>query len=262
MIAPVTERRNQALGQYLRTRREQTAPDSVGLAVGSRRRTPGLRREEAAQICGVGVTWYTWIEQGRDVSVSPWTLARLARGLKLTRAERAYLFELAGKHDPDRPTTPEDDIPDAVLASVDAIACPAYILDRTWTARKWNVLAGRLFVGWLDQGDRPNLLRFLFLRPESRRLFRDWDVRARRVTAEFRATVGHSVDNPAIAALIADLRAGNSDFARFWDMGSVQELGGGERTFDHPADGFQTYRQVSFTVSGWPDFRMAMLMPV
>ena len=206
----------QSLSAFLRALRERQSPASHGFGSGQRRRTPGLRREEVAQVCGLSVTWYTWIEQGRDVSASEAALARLARGLRLSRAERAYLFELAGKHDPDRPTTPEDDIPDAVLASVDAIACPAYILDRTWTARKWNALAGRLFVGWLDQGDRPNLLRFLFLRPESRRLFRDWDVRARRVTAEFRATVGHSVDNPAIAALIADLRAGNSDFARFW----------------------------------------------
>jgi len=85
------------LGAFLRTHRERLAPQAVGLPLGARRRTPGLRREEAALLSGVSATWYTWLEQGRDVSASPEALARLADSLQLTRAERAYLFELAGR---------------------------------------------------------------------------------------------------------------------------------------------------------------------
>src|SRR5487761_796992 len=98
--APSLEQRRE-LGEFIRARREKLVPSAVGLAVGGRRRTPGLRREEVAQLCGLSTTWYTWIEQARDVSVSPPALARLANALRLSRAERAYLFELARKRDPD-----------------------------------------------------------------------------------------------------------------------------------------------------------------
>src|SRR6516162_7648721 len=91
-----------SLSAFLRALRERQSPADFGLAAGPRRRTPGLRREEVAQLCGLSATWYTWIEQGRDVSVSPSALARLARGLHLSRAERDYLFALAGKRDPDQ----------------------------------------------------------------------------------------------------------------------------------------------------------------
>src|ERR1700761_8983080 len=85
-----------AFGDFVRSYRAKVGPASVGLPSGSRRRTPGLRREELAQLCGLSTTWFTWIEQGRDISVSPGALARLARALQLGRAERAYLFDLAG----------------------------------------------------------------------------------------------------------------------------------------------------------------------
>jgi len=132
------ENRRRALGEFLRAQRERIAPATLGLAAGSRRRTPGLRREEAAQLCGLSATWYTWIEQGRDVSVSPSTLAQLARGLRTSRAERVYLFELAGKLDPDPSRGTAQDIPPSMLACVDVIDAPAYVLDRYWTAQRWN----------------------------------------------------------------------------------------------------------------------------
>src|SRR5580700_7387763 len=182
------------LGEFIRSHRERLAPAAIGLAVGSRRRTPGLRREEVAQICGLSATWYTWIEQGRDVSVSPTALARLAGALQLGRAERAYLFELAGRHDPTPDASEPGDLPPALLACVAAIGSPAYVLDRSWDARSWNATAERLFTGWLDRpGERDfqhNLLRFIFLEPAARSLICDWDTRARRVTAEFRAHAG------------------------------------------------------------------------
>lgn len=253
---------NQALslGAFLRALRERQTPVAHGLVGGPRRRTPGLRREEVAQLCGLSVTWYTWIEQGRDVSISPTALARLARGLRLSRAERSYLFEVAGKRDPERGNDAVDDLPDAVLACVDAIDGPAYILDRTWTARRWNAKASRLFAGWLDDGGEPNLLRYIFLRPEARSLISDWEVRAHRVVAEFRAaTTGH-VDDPGVQRLIGDLRHESIDFARCWDAHGVLIREGGERTFRHPSDGLRHYQQISLSVAGWPDFRLTMLL--
>src|SRR5215470_11704429 len=93
----------QELGAFLRAHRERLAPNSVGIDPGARRRTPGLRREELASLAGVSATWIAWIEQGRNVSVSPAALMRLARVMRLTAAERHYLFDLAGKRDPEAP---------------------------------------------------------------------------------------------------------------------------------------------------------------
>ncbi len=249
------------LGDFVRACRERLTPAAIGLAVGARRRTPGLRREEVAQLCGLSTTWYTWIEQGRDVSVSPAAFARLAAALRLSRAERAYLFELAGKRDPEPHEEQSEAVPAAVLACLTSIAAPAYLLDRSWTARGWNAPAERLFAGWLDRpGDR-NLLRFIFLRPEARALISDWETRARRVAAEFRAACSTHLDDPALSALIAELRRDSSAFAQFWDQHGVLGREGGARTFNHPKDGFLHYEQVSFDLAGRPDLKLTMLVP-
>ena len=248
-----------SLGAFLRALRERQTPAAHGLVAGPRRRTSGLRREEVASLCGLSVTWYTWIEQGRDVSVSPAALARLARGLRMSRAERSYMFELTAKRDPDR-TSASNDPPDTVLRCVYAIDGPAYILDRMWTARRWNAKASRLFAGWLDPDGEPNLLRYIFLRPEARSLILDWEVRAHRVVAEFRATMTRHVDDPALRRLVDELSAKSSDFARCWAAHGVLAREGGERTFKHPSEGLLHYQQVSLSLAGWPEFRLTMLL--
>ena len=259
--APSLEQRRE-LGEFIRARREKLVPSAVGLAVGGRRRTPGLRREEVAQLCGLSTTWYTWIEQARDVSVSPPALARLANALRLSRAERAYLFELARKRDPDRGEGTVEVIPAVVPACVTAIRAPAYVLDRGWTARAWNKPAERLFIGWLDRpGDR-NLLRFIFLAAAARRLICDWEQRARRVVAEFRADSLAHLSDPALRALIDELRRNSRDFARFWEQHGVLEREGGERTFNHPRDGFLRYQQVTFDLASQPALKLTMLVGV
>lgn len=259
MMEPDPDAPALSLSAFLRALRERQSPAEFGLAAGSRRRTPGLRREEVAQLCGLSVTWYTWIEQGRDVSVSASALARLAGGLRLSRAERGYLFEVAGKRDPERPGT-QDDPPDEILACVDAIDGPAYILDRTWRARRWNAKASRLFAGWLDTDGEKNLLRYIFLRPEARTLILDWPSRARRVVAEFRAAVTAYSDDPEIRRLVEELRIGSADFERCWGTQGVLAREGGARAFDHPAMGRLHYQQVSLSLAGWSDYRLTMLV--
>jgi transcriptional regulator with XRE-family HTH domain len=248
-----------SLSAFLRALRERQSPADFGLVAGPRRRTPGLRREEVAQLCALSATWYTWIEQGRDVSVSPSALARLARGLRLSRAERNYLFELAGKRDPDRPDD-SDDPPEAVLACVDAINGPAYILDRTWNARRWNAKASRLFTGWLDANGERNLLRYIFLRPEARSLIRDWPTRAHRVVAEFRAAMSGYADDPEIRRIVDELSIASTDFERCWATQGVLAREGGKRAFKHPTMGLMHYQQVSLSLAGWPDYRLTMLL--
>lgn len=249
------------LGGFLRACRARLKPSDLGLAAGPRRRTPGLRREEAAQLAGLSTTWLSWIEQGRDISLSTAALTRLAGALRLSRAERNYLFELAGKRDPARGPVLEA-VPDALGAAVAAITVPAYVLDRLWNARGWNAPAARLFTGWLDRGaPAPNLLRFIFLEPAARELIEDWPARARRVAAEFRADSSTWRDDPGLAALIAELGEASDEFARVWQSHGVLEREGGVRRFRHPHDGACEFEQVSFQLAGHPDLKLTMLVP-
>jgi transcriptional regulator with XRE-family HTH domain len=254
---PLTQRRE--LADFVRSQREKRNPREVGLPAGARRRTLGLRREEVAQLCGLSVTWYTWLEQGRDMSLTAAALARLASALRLGRAERAYLFELAAKRDPELSES-QTVIPPSALACVDLIAAPAYVLDRNWTALRWNVRAEHLFVGWLDAtGDR-NLLRFIFLEPSARSLIHDYANRARRVVAEFRADVSAHLNDPAIHRLVEDLSEASEAFKRYWHERMVLGREGGERTFDHPVKGFLRYEQVTFALAGHPDLKLTILI--
>lgn len=251
--------RRRELGDFVRAQRERLSPAATGFAAG-RRRTPGLRREEVAQLAGLSATWYTWIEQGRPVSVSPQALSRLARALGLGRAQRDYLFELAGKRDPDGGAGSAHDLPATVLDCVEAIVSPAYVLDRYWNARGWNPSAEHLFVGWLDQPGERNLLRYIFLEPAARSLICDWEGRARRVVAEFRAHSGPHLNDPGLPTLIDQLSTQSHEFAEFWELHGVLGREGGERTFNHPTDGFLRFEQVTFDLAGHTDIRLTILV--
>src|SRR6185437_7922689 len=125
-----------SLGDFLRARRDRLLPEDFGFPRG-RRRAPGLRREEVAQLCGISPTWYTWIEQGRTTAVSVETLSAIAAGLRLSRAERAYLFELSARADPAPPRIEGSD-PQQLSALLRVVRTPAYVLDRHWDAIAWN----------------------------------------------------------------------------------------------------------------------------
>jgi transcriptional regulator with XRE-family HTH domain len=257
------ETRRGELGDFLRAHRARLAPASLGLPATGRRRTPGLRREEVAQSCGMSATWYTWLEQGREVSASPTALSALARALQLTPAERAYLFELAGKRDPNAPTQQDKDgmdVPVALARAIAAIDGPAYLLDSTWNARAWNQPAARLFVGWLDGASDRNLLRYVFLSPIARTVIPDWQSRAGRVLAEFRADSSRHLEDPALRQLVEELRRQSPHFKQCWTEHAVVDRTGGERTFDHPREGRLRYEQISFALANRPDFKLVMLV--
>lgn len=261
MITPAAPTHREELGNFVRSVRERLRPIDIGLPAGVRRRTPGLRREEVAQLAGVSVTWFTWLEQGRDMAVSPQALARLAMALRLRRAERAYMFELAAKRDPDQIGSEADHVPASMLTCVEVISSPAYILGRTWTARGWNTHAERLFVGWLDGQEDKNLLRYIFLHPMACSLISDYDNRARRVVAEFRADVSAHISDPPVVQLVAELTTRSELFRRYWHERVVLEREGGERGFNHPKDGYLCFEQIGFALSSRPDLKLVILLP-
>ena len=248
----------QLLGDFVRAHRERLPPEGSA----TRRRTPGLRREELAARAGISITWLTWIEQGRDVKASPQALDRLVRALTLSRAERAYLFELSGIHDPtDPPSQDLTDAPASIVAAVAAVTHPAYGLDRLWNACCWNKAAECLFQGWLTPDCERNLLLFVFLDPAARKLIPHWDMRARRLLAEFRGDYGHSFADPRARALVERLRRDSALFRAAWDEQSVLEREGGVRHFQHPDGGALSFLQHTFAPAERPDHKLVILIP-
>ena len=245
------------LGEFVRAHRERAAPP----AAAGGRRTPGLRREELAGRAGISVTWCAWIEQGRPVQASPEALSRIAHALSLSRAERLYLFELAGRADPEASRGSSADAPPALIAAVEAIRHPAYGLDRFWNACAWNAAAARLFHGWLDGNCQRNLLRFVFLDAQARALIPAWKARARRLLAEFRADFARTFRDAEVRTFIETLRRESAFFAECWDEQAVQIREGGPRLFNHPHDGLVSFIQHSFAPAGRPDHKLVILTP-
>jgi len=258
MLLPTEQRRQ--LGAFLRTHREARPPDAPSRP--SRRRTPGLRREEVAQLCGLSTTWYTWVEQGRDISLSASALARIADALQLSPAERAYLFELSRRRDPAPPAAAatQGAAPVELAAALRAISAPAYLLDRLWHPSAWNDAAGRLFEPWFTSSERC-LLRYVFLDPSARTFIFDWEDRARRLLAEFRADTAHDPGDLAMRALVTDLLKASPAFVRLWNSHAVLSREGGTRVFNHPRDGTLRYEQITLIPAAHADRKLVMLLP-
>ena len=251
------------LGAFLRARREALEPARAGLRAAGpgRRRTPGLRREEVAVLSGISTTWYTWLEQGREIALSAAALARLADALRLSPAERAYVFELTLRRDPLPRGTPAAGAaaPPELAAVLRANSAAAYLLDPLWCARAWNEPAGRLFAPWLDSGEAC-LLRFVFLDPAAHGLIWDWEDRARRLLAEFRADTARDPDNAGVRALVTALQRESPAFARFWREQAVLAREGGTRKFVHPVDGVVEYEQVTLVPSAHAGWKVVILL--
>lgn len=246
------------LGAFIRAHRERLSP----LKAGGRRRTPGLRREELADAAGLGVTWITWLEQGREVKASVAALSRLAEALQLSVAERASLFDLAGKKDPEFRSENVDDLLPSLAELPRLMSAPAYLLDHTWTARAWNQAAADLFVGWLDEvSENRNLLHYVFLSPIAKKLIADWEIRAQRLVAEFRADFNRRPGDAAMKAFVDLLCKDSELFVRYWQKHDVLHREGGERQFNHPVLGQLKFKQTTLLVALQQEIKLVCLAP-
>src|SRR5437764_12864525 len=174
MAISATNSRQSELGDFLRSRRQKLTPKAVGLPAGRRRRTPGLRREEVAELAGIGVDWYIRLEQGRTVSPSATTIDALARALRLGKTEHAHLRALAARgmtSNADRRVFAREIVPDAIRGVLDHLNQPAYVTGRRWDVLAWNAAADEIFAfGRLPEGDRNTLISVL-TNPHTRALF-------------------------------------------------------------------------------------------
>lgn len=249
------------LGDFLRDRRARLSPEA---GAPSRRRTPGLRREEVAARAGVSVTWYTWLEQGRGGPPSDEVLEQLAGALELDAAAREVLFILAHRRPPPlKPTTTSPIVPAAVQHVLDALkTSPAYVKTPTWDIVAWNAAALAVLSDFsaLPLTER-NVLRRLF-HPSAKRVSApDWESDARFAVAAFRVGAARAGDSPEAVALTAELQETNADFRRLWAEKEMRSGWGGIKRFDHSVAGPLTLEYSTFSIDGGHGLSMIVFTP-
>jgi transcriptional regulator with XRE-family HTH domain len=249
------------LGDFLRSRRERLTPEAVGLPTRRRRRTPGLRREEVAELAGIGVDWYIRLEQGRTVSPSATTIDALARALRLDDTELVHLRALA--RNPAKDAFVREQVPDAIRHVVANLGRPAYVTGRRWDLLAWNDAAVDLLTDFgLSADEDRNMLVYILLDPRARALFGDgWPAQARHVVAQFRVTHDLWAPDPAFTELEGRLRDGCPEFDTWWGEHDVVGGGAGRKVVHHPVRGMLCYEYATFQANEDPALRLTVYTP-
>ena len=253
------------LGAFLRSRRTQVDPATAGVPLVGARRTPGLRREEVALLSGVSHTWYTWLEQGRDIRPSRQVLDALARTLRLSATEHAYVLSLAGYSAPlPAPDPAPRTAPAHVQRLLDAqVGLPSFAIAADWQIVGWNDAYAVLYPGiaTVAAEDR-NLLWLVFTDPYVRRLLPHWRQDSRRFLAEFRAEAGPRLGEPSIAALVQRLQDASDAFRAGWANHDIEGFSARERLFNHPWSGNLLLEHHQLTPADHPDLHVVIYAPV
>ncbi len=255
--------RRAELADFLRNRREALQPEDVGLPGGGRRRTPGLRREEVAQLAGVGTTWYTWLEQGRDVRASASVLESIAGALDLTPAERAHLMLLGRGEEVPLRRAPKEKIDPTIKRLVENLgANPTCITGRRFDFLAWNDAYSAVFS---DPGEMPdgrrNLIWSVFMDPVRRTIHPDWEEGARRIVARFRSEAARYVGDPDFEHLISALKEGSPEFREWWGLHEVATSGVGRKVVLHPTAGKLVFEHAVFRPQENPEQRLVLYSP-
>jgi transcriptional regulator with XRE-family HTH domain len=250
------------LAAFLRSRRERLAPAAVGLPSTGRRRTPGLRREEVAQVAGVGVTWYTWLEQGRQIDVSVHFLEQIARALRLDGNERAHLFALAQNRPP--PEFPPLDyaVTPPLRRMLEAFEGPAYIATASLDVVAWNTALSAVF-GDLEQAPQSdrNMLWMMFASPAHRAVIPDWETTAKAMLARFRVEFGRHQNDAQFAAIIERVRRASHEFDVWWREHNVSWETEAPKRFTAPGVGEMALEQKTFLLEDAPMMRLVVYSP-
>nr|WP_173813123.1 helix-turn-helix transcriptional regulator [Dendrosporobacter quercicolus]NSL50116.1 helix-turn-helix domain-containing protein [Dendrosporobacter quercicolus DSM 1736] len=259
-----SKQRHKELGDFLRTRRARIAPSQVGLPEGIRRRTPGLRREEVALLAGIGLTWYTWLEQGRSIQVSEAVLDSLSRVLLLDEQEMAYLYTLAQKAPPAALTKQAPSLNPMVQHVMDNLRfCPATVLDGKWNIIAWNQAAALVFLDFSQLAPaKRNLLEITFTNEAYKKLFADWESKARGMIARFRLACGKHIEEPWFVDFIRALRENSREFSLWWPIHNVENEQEVVKTICHPALGELIFEHTSYLVADNAELKMYVNTPL
>jgi transcriptional regulator with XRE-family HTH domain len=256
------ELRRRELGEFLRSRRERIAPQQVGVTYNGRRRTPGLRREEVAQLSGVGVTWYTWLEQGRDIHVSEQVLAAIARTLMLDRDERAHLFALAGASDQSMVKECHA-VPAALHATVAKLdPYPACVITGKYDILAYNRAYNYLLTN-LDElpVEERNCMWLSFTDPVWKKRVVDWEDAAARMVANLRGLMADHVGDGRWKSFVARLLAASPEFADMWARHEVRGIENKTKRLRHPDVGMLKFETTNTWLAPRSGRRMLVYVP-
>ena len=257
------ELRRRELADFLRTRRARLSPEACGLAGQSRRRIAGLRREEVAGLAGVSPSWYTKLEQGRDIRISVRFLKNLAGALKLSSVERAQLFELA-LFEPVLSVAPgTGELVPALQRMIDSMPIsPAFILTARGDYLGSNAAADRVMGRYSNSPHGRNLLISLFLDEAVRQALPGWDASARYQVAVFRAAYGRNAGDPRFVALVELLSAHSQDFKRLWEAHEMPSQSTRTVLYGHPTLGQLQFEYFTFYADLDTNLRVDIFTPL
>ena len=252
-------RTRQELADFLRMKREKLSPQAVGLPSGTRRRTPGLRREEVAALAGVGLTWYTWLEQGREINASVEFLEDLARVLKLDATERYHLFLLAHQRPPVVAGHQWCQVTPLIRRLLDDLTLrPAYVMNLSWDIIAWNSAADRLFTITERQPEQRNMLWMLFADPELNQRLMGWLEQAPQILASFRRDYARAPQDATMLQRVQALSDVSPQFRQLWQQHDIHGRCQGQRTFLVAGAGEVTFEHASFIVDEDNHLRLVM----
>ncbi|RNB85047.1 transcriptional regulator [Brevibacillus fluminis] len=259
--------RRQELSAFLKAQRAKILPQSVGLAPGTRRRTPGLRREEVAQLAGVSLTWYTWLEQGRDIQASKSVLDAIATALQLTIDERKYLHALASEGGAGKGLVGKQEEEPQISPALQRILrelrfCPTIITDRRCQIVGWNQAAAHVFLDFQTVPvDERNLIRLVFSRKELRRLAVNWEHFVKGFLSIFRAYYGQYLEDEWYDLFLGEMKEEYPEFDRLWEQSRVSTAPEVLIEFRHSRGGKMLFELTSLQVQGSADLRLSVYTP-
>ncbi|MEH7547573.1 helix-turn-helix transcriptional regulator [Neobacillus vireti] len=260
------EARLQALSEFLKMHRSKITPQMVGLPIGIRRRTPGLRREEVAQLAGVSTTWYTWLEQGRDIKVSTSVIDAISDALQLNKDERRYFYALA-LTEGERQTflNEEETVISPALNKIlqELRYCPIIISDRRCHIVGWNQAAAHVFLDFEQiVPEKRNLIELLFSRKEFKSLAVNWEHFVKGFLAIFRTYYGQYVADKWYSSFIKEMEREYPEFHEMWNESEVSSAPEVLIEFRHAKAGKMLFNLTSLQVQGNTDLRCSVYTPV
>ncbi len=256
--------RYKELADFLKSRRAKILPSQVGIPTGIRRRTPGLRREEVAQLAGIGLTWYTWLEQGRPIQVSTSVVESLSKVLLLNKQERRHLYLLANQPLPPEVPGYQSAVNSALQHVLDSlILSPALVTDQRFNVIAWNKAACLIFGEFSEMNARQrNIVWAMFTDKRYKELYVDWNLYAKNLLGRFRSICGQYIEDAWIAQFIEELKTKSEEFNQWWPLHEIQNDTGLNKQLNHPDVGVLDFEICNFDVSDNSGLQMVVHSPL
>jgi len=257
-----TDAHRRQLSEFLKNCRQRLTPEQLGLPSGGRRRTPGLRREDVAALAGVSVTWYTWLEQGRDIQVSAKVLDQISLTLRLSPEEREYLYSLAQRRPAPPLASDKIEINETLIRLINAVEFPALVMTERWDVVATNTTNDAVFVNYMDRPpDQRNLFKALMENKEYPQPPEIYEATVASVVPKFRVDYSQSANTESFDALVQELLETCPAFREHWEAPEYEFSRAGVDVARHPQFGGIRYEYSTYIPEGHPMLRLLVCVP-